>query len=449
MTILAGASRREINPSGPTALYGYPHVERISQGVHDPILASALCIKNDTCTVVLISLDILFLDPPTARSIRKAVAERISADEVCVFISCTHTHSGPVTGRMLGWQEDETIPAPDLTYLDYVKSQAVAAAAEALEHVKPAEIAWTTADATGVGGNRLAADATTDPEAAILVVRETERDANDCKKLLAAAIVYGMHPTVLHEDSPWVSSDFPHYTREYLAQRFGQQLTVVYHTAPCGNQSPRYHVKGQTFEEAQRLGEKLGVAVADSIDAIGEERFNADATLWGKLAELELPRRAMPSVDEAQKTLEEYRATYERLRTDAAPRPEIRTAECAIFGAEGSLALARAEKSGQIEETLASYRPLEVQAVRIGEATLLGLPGECFTEYALTIKSRAGKGVYVVSLVNGELQGYIVTPEAAAAGGYEATNALFSPQAGGIMVETALKLLNNTVVEGH
>lgn len=441
MTILAGAARREINPGGPTALYGYPHVERISQGVHDSLWASALCFKNDDCTLALVSLDILFLDPPTARAIRKAVAQRLATDESCVFISCTHTHSGPVTARLLGWQEDETIPAPDPVYLNHVKVQTVAAAAEALQQARPAEIAWTTADATGVGGNRHAADGVTDPEVGILLAREAEEKSSGRKKLLAAAVVYGMHPTVLHEDSPWVSSDFPHYTREYLTQRFGQQLTVVYQTAPAGNQSPRYHVTGQTFDEARRLGEKLGAAVAESIDSIDEDRFAADAHLWGKLSDLDIPQRTMPSVEDARKTLHEYRATFQRLQSEGAPRPVVRTAECAIFGAEGSLSLARAQKSGQIEETLAGYRPLEVQALGIGSATLLGIPGECFTEYALEIKNRAGKGAFVVSLVNGELQGYIVTPRAAAAGGYEATNALFAPEAGQIMVDTVLEMI--------
>ena len=438
MATLAGAARREINPNGPAALFGYPHVERISQGVHDSLWASALCVKSDGRTVALISLDILFLDPPTARAIRKAVAQRLATDESCIFISCTHTHSGPVTSRLLGWQEDETIPEPDPAYLKHVETQTLAAAAEAFEQTQSAEIAWTTADAKGVGGNRHALDGVTDPEVGILVARA----AGESNKLLAAVVVYGMHPTVMHEDSPWVSSDFPYYTRELLAQRFGQELTVVYHTAPCGNQSPRYHVTGQTFDEAQRLGEMLGAAVADSIEAIGDDRFDADVALWGKLAELKLPQRTMPSVEDAQKTLDEYRATYQRLQAEDAPRPEVRTAECSIFGAEGSLSLARAQTSGQIEETLDRYRPLQVQAVGIGTATLLGIPGECFTEYALEIKSRAGKGAFVVSLVNGELQGYIVTPEAAAAGGYEATNALFSPESGQIMVETVLELLD-------
>ena len=438
MAILAGAAKREINPSGPMALFGYPHVERISQGVHDPLFASALCVKNDGQPVALISLDILMLEPPMARSIRQAVARRLATEEARVFINCTHTHSGPVTARSLGWQEDGTIPGPDPAYLDHVKSQAIAAAAEAMETAKPAEIAWTTADAKGVGGNRHSPHGTADPEAGILVVREA-----DAKALLAVAIVYAMHPTVLHEDSPWVSSDFPHYTREFLSRRFGRQLTVVYQNGPSGNQSPRYFVEGQTFEEARRLGEKLGRAAADAIERIGDKQFTANCPLWGRLAEVKLPRRAMPSVAEAEQLLAEYRATYQRLQHEGAPRPAVRTAECAIFGAESTLTLAKAEQSGQIEQTLALYRPLEVQVAGIGEATFVGLPGECFTEYALMLKERAGEGVFVVSLVNGELQGYLVTPEAAEAGGYEAANSLFSPQAGRIMVDAALALLGN------
>ena len=45
-----------------------------------------------------------------------------------------------------------------------------------------------------------------------------------------------------------------------------------------------------------------------------------------------------------------------------------------------------------------------------------------------------------MSLVNGELQGYVVTPEAAAAGGYEAMNAVFDPAAGEVLVDAGVSL---------
>jgi len=127
----------------------------------------------------------------------------------------------------------------------------------------------------------------------------------------------------------------------------------------------------------------------------------------------------------------------------------VRTAECAVFGAEGTLALAHLKAQGAIDQTLESYRPIEVQILQIGDAFLVGLPGECFTEYALEIKRRCPNWVFVVSLVNGDLQGYIVTEEAAAQGGYEATTALFSPGAGRILVEKALELLRSIAFPVH
>ena len=105
------------------------------------------------------------------------------------MISCTHTHSAPVTTRLLAWQDDKTIPDPDPDYLGYIKNQAVAAAAEAAENASPAEFARTTADAAGVGGNRHKIDGATDPEAGILVFRKSESQATNDKPLLAAAVI--------------------------------------------------------------------------------------------------------------------------------------------------------------------------------------------------------------------------------------------------------------------
>jgi hypothetical protein len=436
MTLKAGVGVRSINPPEGAVLFGYPHVERISTGVHDPLLVSAVYLEDDTRRVVLIALDLLFLDPPTARSIRRAVAVETSVPESSVLISCTHTHSGPVSCELLGWRDDPAVVDPDPVYLEFVREQVVDAAREAAGGTRPAELAWTTADARGVGGNRLLTGGVTDSEVGILAVRE--EGGGDP---LAIALVYGMHPTVLHEDSTLVSSDFPHYARLHLKQRFGESLTVVYHTAPCGNQSPRRFVSGQTFEEAERLGRKLGKAAVGAIEGLGDDDFTRHCTLFGELREVDLPRRVLSSSTEAERGLDKCRARYERLKAEGAERATVRTAECAVFGAESTVVLARANERGEIDRTLDAYRPIEVQMLRVGNACLAGLPGELFTEYALEIKRRAPCKAFVVSLVGGELQGYIVTPEGDAQGGYEAANSLFTPAAGAVMVETVLSML--------
>jgi len=435
MTLRAGAAVREIAPPRAAPLFGYPHVERVSTGVHDPLLASVLFLEHGPSRALLVALDLLFLDPPTARSIRRAVAAETSVPEDCVFTSCTHTHSGPVTCRLLGWQDDPGASDPDPSYLRLVEGQAVRAAREAARQARPAELAWTTADARGVGGNRLSPDGVTDPEVGVLAVREPGSRA-----LVAVDLIYGMHPTVLHEDSTPVSSDFPHYTRRHLQERLGAALPVVYHTAPCGNQSPRHFVRAQTFQEAERLGRKLGAAAVGAIERLADDDFTADGTLSGKLQEVDLPRRALPSVAQAEEQLASTRTRYERLQAERADRADVRTAECAVFGAEAAIVLARANRRGDVDRTLAAYRPIQVQALRIGDASLAGLPGELFVEYALDIKRRAPARTFPVSLVGGELQGYVVTPEAAG-DGYEAANALFAPASGAVMVDAVLSLL--------
>jgi hypothetical protein len=433
MTLLAGAAARDITPTRPLPLFGYPHVERIATGTHDPLLASALVLRGAEGGAVLVSLDLLFLDPPTARSLRAAAAEAADVPEESVLLSCTHTHSGPVTLMMEAWRGDVAMPEPDAAYLASLRPAVAQTVAAAAARAVPARIAWTAADARGVGGNRHAPDGCTDPEAGLLSVRSAEG------RPLAAAVVYGMHPTVLHEDSTLYSSDFVHYVRASLRERFGPGFVPLWHTGPAGDQSPRRHVTAQTFAEAERLGRRLGASLADSLAALPKKAFDAAPLLAGTKEAVDLPRRSLPDPAEAARREEAARSEYESLRAAGAERARVRTAECALFGAEGTVRLARAEAEGRLAERLARYRPLEVQTVRLGEACLAGFPGEAFAAYALAMKKTAAMKTFPVSLVNGELQGYVVTPEAAAAGGYEATNSVFAPAAGPVLVETVAR----------
>ena len=90
---------------------------------------------------------------------------------------------------------------------------------------------------------------------------------------------------------------------------------------------------------------------------------------------------------------------------------------------------------------MARLAPFETQVVRVGEVDVVGFPGEMFVEYALELKQRAPRQTFVTAYTNGELQGYIVTPAAAAEGGYEAASSMFEPQAGRVLIETALEML--------
>jgi neutral ceramidase len=219
---------------------------------------------------------------------------------------------------------------------------------------------------------------------------------------------------------------------------FGKDCVVLHHTGPAGNQSPRHVTCANTFDEARRLGEILGRAVEK---AVGNISFYDTVTLSARQALLEnLPRRTFPSVQQAQKKLDDAANLFSTLKKNNAPKQQVRTAECDVFGAEETLTLAKAAADGRLEQSYQSCLPAEIQVIKIGDWAFVGWQGEIFIEYALEVK-RQSPNTFVISLANGEMQGYIVTKEAAAEGGYEASNALFDYSAGDLFVQKTLELL--------
>jgi neutral ceramidase len=89
----------------------------------------------------------------------------------------------------------------------------------------------------------------------------------------------------------------------------------------------------------------------------------------------------------------------------------------------------------------ASVMPAEIMLMRIGPWCFVGWPGEAFVEFSLAVKAKY-PNCHVISLANGELQGYLVTEEAVRERWYEAMNSLFDcPRAGMMLVEKTLELL--------
>lgn len=56
-----GAAERDVTPTGPQFLYGYPHVERTSTGVHDSLLASTLYLDDGLREALFVAVDVIWL----------------------------------------------------------------------------------------------------------------------------------------------------------------------------------------------------------------------------------------------------------------------------------------------------------------------------------------------------------------------------------------------------
>lgn len=428
----AGAAVQDFTPKTSQFLCGYPHVPRMSEGAHDPLLSSALYLENAGVQVLFIANDILYVTEPLVKQIRKDIAAATGMSGAHILISATHTHSGPRVADSPFQEHDPVVPPVDQTFLEQMRVAITQAGIEAVRNAVPATIGFARADSTGIGTNRHDPAGPADHDVPVLAAKTA-----DGRQWIGLMLVCSMHPTVLHEDSRLVSADFPWASRRLLQEQLvGASCPVLHHTGCAGNQSPRHVTHGNTFAEAERIGKILGSAI---LSAAGKLTFDPNPDLKVTSRLIDPPRKEFPPVPEAEAALERARSKFERLKRTG-PATEARTAECDVFGAEHRLFLARVAAAGDLEPGYRVCTPAEVQAIRVGTWCFAGWPSETYVEYALAVKAQS-PDTFVISLANGKMLGYITTREAAEADMYESGAALFAPETGQLYIKTTLDLV--------
>jgi hypothetical protein len=431
----AGAAFTNITPKTPHFLHGYPYVKRISEGVHDWLLSSALFITDGTEQAIFISNDILYVGKASVSRIRKEISEKTGVPVSNIMIAATHTHSGPVTVNCAISLNDPVVPEADTEYLQYLEQQIIHAACEAFRNAVPAQAGFALTDGTGIGTNRRNPSWASDTGIPLMIVRDIRGG------YIACMMVCNMHPTVLHEDSKFYSGDFPACARYILQKKYlGCECPVLHFTGAAGNQSPRHVAKSNTFEEAERIGGILAGAVARAI------KFGVDYCSGMKITcrngLTDLPRRKFPVVEWAEENRNKAVERLNMLREKSDNRQDIRTAEVDLFGAEEQLFLSRQAGNNKLEDYYNTCLPAEIQVIRVGSHTFVAWPGEIFVEYAIALKDKY-RDTFLITLANGELQGYIATAEAEKENYYEASNSLFHYSGGDVLLLETCKLLNS------
>ncbi|WP_419212094.1 neutral/alkaline non-lysosomal ceramidase N-terminal domain-containing protein [Maribacter sp. X9] len=432
--LIVGAAIIDVTPKKPMFLHGYPHVERTSEGTHDPLYASALIIDNGENQIGFCAVDVIFISKEITKRVRELVEKSTGIAGKNLMISASHTHSGPVTVTDIFY--DPVVPAADPEYIQYLISKIVQAFVEAFKNKRQCKLAVTTADSTGVGGNRHSISGVTDAEVPVVVLKDFMTD-----EIFALSVIHCMHPTVLHEDSKLFSADFPGFTREFISDSLGENVVLLYQTGPSGNQSPRHFIESNTFDEAKRLGDLLGNRIVKSVLRLNESDYQDWCSLHIQSVEVNLPRKEFMPLIDAERKVASAKDKLDTMRRNNADAKEIRTVECDWFGAEENLKLVKMMVNGDLENVYRDVLPAEVDTVTVDKFHFVFLPGEFFVEYSLSIKEAASEKVFVSTLSNGVIGGYIVTEEAEADGGYEASNSIFSAKGGKVIVETVHKML--------
>jgi len=430
----AGAAIVDISPPSGVQLVGYPFAVRPNTGVHDPLYAACLYLHDGRTPLVIVCADLVYFEKPYATAVRRRIAERTGVPLPNIMLSASHTHSGP---PMADWLDDEGRESGHRLFPEYQETlggKLVELAAEAVDKAGPARIGFgmgTVGKEHGIGGNRHDPNGLCDPAVRVMGVQDAG------KQWLACLVKYSLHPAILQEDSLLVSADYPGDIRACLA-RTKPGAVVLFGQGSTGDQSSRYFRKGQTFAEAKRFGDAIGKEADRVLDTLTTTDC---AVLKAVTAEVTPELRELPSVAEAEAVLDGYRKQMAALKSAKAPYVEVQTCSRDCLGAEYTLRYARYRAEGKPYPPQEAGFPIEIQAFRIGDCCLVGLPGEIFVQYTLDIeKASPFVNTFVLTVTNGFLPGYVVSEEAAAKKLFEAGTSLMTPQTGERIVHSAAEL---------
>jgi hypothetical protein len=434
----AGTAVVEISPGPGIELAGYPHHPRPNKGVHDPLHAACLTLDDGVTRLAMVCMDIIGYSKNEVNQLRQVVSERTGIPAKNIMVSCSHTHSGPNANKNDflnlagdGWVVNEP-------YMAELHDKLVKLVSDAWNNSFDASIGIDKGFCgrdQGVGGNRRNPNGLADPEVWTIGVKDSSGNLRACY------VKYALHPTFLHSDNFFVSADYPGALRAYLNQKHPDTV-VLFAQGTSGNQSPRYFRSGKTYDEAVRVGS----AIAKEADRVlGTMEYQSDVKLLCVSTETDLELRNLPPVEVAQAEVDKTTSHWEDLKKTSSVERDIWNAELLKLGAECTLAYAKAQIEQGRENLGGDELPAEVQVIGIGDTRIVGLPGEIFVEFGLTIQYQVPfDKCFVVELSNGTLPGYVGTTQAYSQGGYEAGTSLMTGHSGEQLVNAAVKLVKST-----
>lgn len=414
-----GSATVDLAPPPGLPLMGNYRDDYRARGLHDPLCAKAIVFR-DSCgrNAALLALDVCMVDRDNVSSIRQLIRQGCSIDPDSVLIHATHTHSGPAMNGKIGMSD---LVAPHRREIDSMLARAADAIRAAVDRIRPVNVTiGRTTEQTVAFHRRLRDKAGStvmnweslghgfdpvqidqpwgpvDPELIALGVA-------DKTHVVAAIVHFGLHPAILAGDNWLYSADFPGAMAEQLGKRYPEIDTAMFLNGCCGNVN---HVdygdrnQGRGFSLVERVGDRLAESAAVALRG-SEPLGQGPIRVSRRFVSLE----RLPISDQQLRWCERV---LEKAETHP-PSGQVDGLPDAYF-AKLRLEMHRVQDQPDT---------VELMAIRLGNAAVVGLPGELFCEIGMDVKSRSpATNTFVVGLANDAI-GYLPNRAAFAAGGYE------------------------------
>lgn len=401
MALEAGVGTADITPDVqaykvPLAGYG-ARMGKPATGVHDPLHAKVLYLRDGDTKMALITCDLRSITPEfKGQVVQKTADLGFTLDSV--LMAASHTHDGPAMYAEKFWQIQ--FGAYDPKIVDLMSTATAKALREAVANAAPAKVGFGEGTAEGFTHNRrwdydkAAREAAGEKPAVdpALWVMRVDSMAGAPRAVL---VNFAVHPTILDADNFLVSAEWPGVLQQELEKALPGAIALFTNGAE-GDQAPSGAQGADAFERVRDFGTRLA-AVAKPI----ARRVKTQASVAIRF------RRTTPDL------------------------PGLAFTE----GAK--------KKYGPFLDSAleALPRKAEIQVFAIGDTALVGLPGEPLLEVGKAVqRSVQGAGfakAVVLGLANDYI-GYLVNEKEYAHGGYEVdSRSYYGPGLGAFLAEHA------------
>lgn len=422
--LMAGAAQVQITPPAGTHLAGAVGSHRPARLALDPLYAKALAFESGGRRICLLALDVTIITEDWTRWIREQAQTRFGLPPDALMVHATQTHSAPPIGHFMVDpdfpelpREFEWVRGGDSAYSAWAAERAVGAVGVALDRLEPVEMAAASgSDGRWVANRRAVTmdggitmttgiwaqpsgrqtiryiEGPTDPEVGVVVLRRPDISVP------AVLLHHTCHPVCVFP-RPLVSADWPGAWAAGVAELFGAQCVPVVINGACGNINPAdrsdHRPMGAGLTETTRM-------VLDHLE------FCPEAEVDYRRVQFPLPLRE----------LTEEELSWARTVLDADPVPPRDPADPTRL--VGDWMVAASIWSVHLQRTRSAELAYEIQVLRIGDAAIVGLPGEPFVELGLAVKLHSPFQPTFIAHCTSHYAGYIPSAEALRRGGHEA-----------------------------
>lgn len=444
-----GVAEVDITHAQPTALWGQMHT-RISTSVESPVTAHVVALESregdrTVDSAIMVSCDIIGLPHSVLVALRERVAERLPEFDVQkLFVSGTHTHTGPVFREGAYRIPEEGVVQPT-EYVRFFIDRVSEAVASAWQDRQLGAVAWGLGHAV-VGHNRRAVYA---DGRAVMYGRTDQSDFRgiegyedhavevifffDRQEQLLAAAINVACPAQEVESRSAVNADFFHEVREALRDKYGRDLKILGWNGAAGYQSPHLMFRRRAEDRMRQLRgltrlqeiARRIVAAFDEAYEGAKQEIHHDVTLAHRVARLDLPVRMITDEEAAA-----AKARIESLSADPANQT--------LIGWHQRIVDRHATQKDN------STHGIEIHVLRLGDVAIATNPFELFLDFGIQIKARSpALQTFVVQLVG--IEGYVPTHRAVRGGGYSAIaeSNTVGPEGGQVLVDRTVELIKS------